>query len=50
MATILQVDLANITEELSKLTTEELKELCNSSTDEKFDEFVNNTTQVCALI
>lgn len=43
---VLATDLASVTTELSKLTTEELKELCNSPSNEKFDELVNKTDQV----
>lgn len=32
--------------EFNNLTTEELKDLCNSSTDEKFDDIVNQSDEV----
>lgn len=32
--------------EISKLSTGELKELCNSTSDEKYDEFVEKSQKV----
>ena len=41
-----QQDVADALAELSKLTTDELKELCNSNSNEKYDELVNNSAKV----
>lgn len=41
-----QYDVSSSLAELSKLTNDELKDLCNSSSDEKFDELVNNSEMV----
>lgn len=41
-----QADLVNAFAELAKLSTEELKELCNSPSDEKYDELVNQSDKV----
>lgn len=44
-----QADVTSALEELNRLTTEELKDLCNSSSDEKYDEFVNQSDRVKSL-
>lgn len=44
-----QADVASALEELNKLSTEELKALCNSSSDEKYDELVNQSDKAKSL-
>lgn len=43
---IQQSDITNALAELSKLTNDELKELCDSSSNEKYDELVNQSDKV----
>lgn len=46
MATIQQSDITTGLAEIYKLSTDELKELVNSSSDEKFDEIANQSEKV----
>lgn len=43
---ILQSDLASCLADINKLTNDELKDLCNSESDEKYDELVNKSDKV----
>lgn len=44
-----QTDIAAALKELEKLSNEDLKELCNATSDAKIDEFVNNLDKVKSL-
>lgn len=53
MATTIQgSDIADALAEFDKLSNDELKELCNSSSDEKYDELVKQSQKVsvCAYV
>lgn len=43
---IQQTEIASALAELAKLSSDELKELCNSSSHDKYDELVNQTDRV----
>jgi len=46
MAFIQRSDMEAALAEIAKLSTEELKELCNETSDDKYDELVNKTNKV----
>lgn len=41
-----QPDISRAAPEVSKLSTEELKELCNATSNDRYDQFVNDSEQV----
>lgn len=43
---ILHADIAYALAEINKLTTDELKELCNSTSNAKYDELVSQSDKV----
>lgn len=43
-------DIADALAEFDKLSNDELKELCNSSSDDKYDELVNQSAKVSSIM